>query len=103
TSEGDSIHKTQLGIGIGTPLYAAPEQMTGQPVGPSAALYSRGVILFEMLTGDTPFRSSSASDLFGEKVHGLSPEQWATRLPGESAELIDLIVALLSSQSEAPP
>lgn len=39
----------------GSPAYAAPEQMSGQPPTPQADIYSLGVILFELLTGAHPF------------------------------------------------
>jgi serine/threonine protein kinase len=42
---------------LGTPSYMAPEQIQGASgVGPSADLYSLGVILFEMIAGEVPFR-----------------------------------------------
>ncbi|HYO99448.1 MAG TPA: serine/threonine-protein kinase, partial [Pyrinomonadaceae bacterium] len=46
---------TESGLIIGTPRYMSPEQCLGQPVGPASDLYSVGVIVYEMLTGQPPF------------------------------------------------
>jgi Tol biopolymer transport system component len=46
---------TASGVGVGTPAYMAPEQGRGVKVGPQADVYSLGIVLFEMLTGQVPF------------------------------------------------
>jgi serine/threonine protein kinase/TolB-like protein/Tfp pilus assembly protein PilF len=39
-----------------TPVYASPESVRGDPVGPKSDIYSLGVLLFELLSGDRPYR-----------------------------------------------
>ncbi len=47
----DASHITNAGEVVGTPAYFAPEQVTGEPVGPPADVYALGLLLLECLTG----------------------------------------------------
>jgi eukaryotic-like serine/threonine-protein kinase len=48
---------------FGTPEYMSPEQARGEEAGPQSDLYALGVLFFEMLTGQLPFRSSDRETL----------------------------------------
>ena len=48
--------KTERNELIGTPAYMAPEQVTGETLGPYTDIYALGIVMFEMLTGTLPFR-----------------------------------------------
>ncbi len=50
---------TRTGMVIGTPRYLTPEQATGAPISPATDVYAVGIVLFEMLTGRTPFTGDS--------------------------------------------
>ena len=51
---------TQIGVAL-TPEYASPEQIAGRPVSTASDIYSLGVLLFELLTGERPYRLSRTS------------------------------------------
>jgi len=60
-SKAGGARITQTGISLGTPQYMSPEQATGdRAIDGRTDIYSLGVILYEMLTGDAPYLGSTA-------------------------------------------
>ena len=55
---------TQSGTIMGTPSYMSPEQFRGQPVDRRSDLFSCGVILYQLLTGEKPFTGATSTIMF---------------------------------------
>ena len=51
---------TPAGATVGTPAYMAPEQAMAQEIGPWTDLYQTGVVAYELLTGEVPYRTEGA-------------------------------------------
>ncbi len=82
---------TATGSFVGTPRYMSPEQVKGQGVDARSDLYSCGVIFYELLTGDVPFRAASLAELIAKLLYDPVPplpERFQEPLRGVVAQLL---------------
>jgi serine/threonine-protein kinase len=68
-----SASMTQTGTALGTPNYISPEQLKGQPVDRRSDIFSVGVVFYELLTGEKPFKGDTLSALIYSILHTNPP------------------------------
>lgn len=93
---------THTGQVFGTVSYVSPEQAAGDRVGPESDLYSLGVLMYEMLTGEVPFKAESQLGVAMKHVRE-EPVPVGQKNPEVPEELAALTMALLSKDPAARP
>ncbi len=86
----------------GTPLATAPELLRGEPVGPSADIYSMGTLLYRLITGAYPFDASTFAELV-EKVERRSRVPLSTRCPDCDPGFVELVERALADNPADRP
>ncbi len=87
--------KTATGAVLGTPAYMSPEQVNGKKVDGRADIFSLGVTLFEMLTGEKPFYADSIAALLYRiaNVDHPDPREFNSAVPPEVIPIINKALA----------
>ncbi len=89
------VARSARGDVLGSPFYMSPEQGRGLPVDGRSDLYSAGVILFEMLTGERPFSGENSTQVIFQHLHAEIP-----LLPKRIRHLQPLIDSLLAKNPD---
>ncbi len=96
-----TAHDTSVGAIKGTRLFLSPEQLRGAPLDPRSDLFSLGIVLYQMLTGVSPFAGDSDVASLDALLHKTPP------LPSTTSEasrpLDDLVMALLDKEPARRP
>ncbi|HYP66959.1 MAG TPA: protein kinase [Thiobacillaceae bacterium] len=94
--------ETRAGVLVGSPRYMAPEQITGKPLDGRTDVFSAGVVLYEMLTGQAPFTAPDLHMLLYRIVNETPP--LASRLRADiPAEVDRLLARCLAKQPNLRP
>lgn len=101
TDEATAMNRlTETGMLLGTPLYMAPEQAKGEIVDHRADLFALGVILFEMLSGTTPFEGSAMEIVIANMNEDVPAI--ASRAPHANADpVLELFMRRLAARDPA--
>jgi serine/threonine protein kinase len=81
---------TKAGSTLGTVAYMAPEQLQDSNVDARADIFSLGVVLYEMLTGKTPFRGEHEAALM-YSILNEEPEPLQMHVPDATSELVHVV------------
>jgi TolB-like protein/predicted Ser/Thr protein kinase len=81
---------TEIGVVMGTPAYMSPEQVSGRPLDHRSDIFSLGVVLHEMATGERPFQGSSSAELISSILRDQPPPVTDMRpeVPSDLARVI---------------
>lgn len=100
-SDGDS-KMTKSGMIMGTPQYMSPEQCHGRSVDVRTDIYALGTIIYEMLSGRTPFNSPTPITVLFEVVNSAPPSlaELGVRVP---VEIEAYVMRMLAKDADARP
>ncbi len=87
----ESSELTQAGVTLGTPSYMSPEQCTGQAVDARSDIFSAGVLMYQLLTGERPFTGPTITSIL-HKITQVSPPA-PSQLNYAISSSLDLVVA----------
>jgi TolB-like protein/tetratricopeptide (TPR) repeat protein len=100
---GDDGVITTVGLALGTPQYMAPEQIAGDPsLDQRADLYAFGVVAYEVLAGEPPFRAASPRAILAAHLVEQAPPL-ITKRPDVPPQVAQVVASCLEKDPEARP
>lgn len=90
---------TRTGLVLGTPSFMSPEQMAGRPTDGRSDLYSLGVMLFQLLSGELPHQGDSMAKLMYQIANEPAPDLRSLR-PDLPPALADIVALALEKRVE---
>jgi len=101
-SRAPDLHSTDGPMMAGTLAYMAPEQLEGTTIGEATDIYALGIVMFEMLTGELPFKGEPALSAAWKRVSEPAPSVGALA-PGVGSWLQRLVAACLERDPARRP
>lgn len=91
----DDLKLTQTGALIGTPLYMSPEQALGEKLDQRSDLFSLGIVLYQLLSGELPFKGNTMMAVIAALTFEphISLRQLKPEIPIELERLVDRLLA----------
>ena len=86
----DETHLTMTGQVMGTPASMSPEQARGEPADQRSDIFSFGCVLYEMATGQIPFKGKTRAEVIGALLH--KPHTPAAELNGEMPARLSAVI-----------
>jgi len=93
--DADERRLTHPGMAIGTPEYMAPEQAAGRQADARSDIYAAGAILYEVLTGHSPYAGKNFMEILHKKANETPPPitQFRDDVPAAMAAVIERAMA----------
>ncbi len=82
--------QTQTGVVKGTPHYMSPEQISGEKVDGRSDIFSLGVMLYQLISGETPFKGENMAALMNQILH-VEPKNLRTLNPDVPEPLVRVL------------
>ena len=95
----ETTKMTQTGMVIGTPAYMSPEQWSADAIDSRTDIYSLGVMVYEMLTGSTPFRSDTPARMMYKHLNDAPPP--ITNLRADVPPSLDAVIQKAMAKDRA--
>jgi serine/threonine protein kinase len=83
--------RTQTGMVLGSPKYMSPEQVMGKAIDQRSDIFSLGVMLYEMLTGEAPFNGENVNAIMYQTLNAIPPPP--SMVNPAIPEMVNFIVA----------
>ena len=100
TGDSTQVDMTSTGAILGTPRYMSPEQARGAPIDARTDLYSLGLILYECMTGVTPFEADSPLSMLLKRVQEESPRVHDCLILPTPEGMCDVVLRSLQREPE---